>query len=76
MSKMSTCPACRFTIPHGAAKCGHCQTDLIWPPEPPDKSGDILGYIILFVIIAWIVDYFFPNFLKSMADSSTKCNTG
>jgi len=61
---MSTCPACKFTIPHGAAICGHCQTELTWPPEP-DNSG-IWGFIILFVIIAWVIDYFFPDFLKNI----------
>ena len=64
MSKMGTCSACRFSIPYGAAKCGHCQTDLTWPPEP-DNSG-IWGFIILTVLILWVIEYFFPGFLKSL----------
>jgi hypothetical protein len=61
---MSTCPACRFTIPHRASICGHCQTELTWPPEP--DNSDFVGFVILFVLVAAVIEYFFPGFLKSL----------
>jgi hypothetical protein len=52
MSKMGTCNACRFQVPWGASKCGHCGQSLTWESE---SGSDILGGIVALLIVAGLI---------------------
>jgi len=52
MSKMGTCNACRFQVPWGASKCGHCGQSLTWESE---SGSDILGGIVFLLIVAGLI---------------------
>jgi hypothetical protein len=52
MSKMGTCNACRFQVPWGASKCGHCGQSLTWESE---SGSDIVGGIVALLIVAGLI---------------------